>query len=101
MDDFNNHFVKNTIMYSTYEPEFIFAQLIGKLQDQDITPNIHSKKWKLTFDIFREQTEDEKKADLPQEGCRIRVELLKIDEDKVCIDFSRLNGNSWFFFQQF
>ena len=33
MDDFTNHFAKNTVLYSTYEPEFIFAQLIGKLQD--------------------------------------------------------------------
>ena len=86
-------------MFSTYEPEFIFAQLIGKLQDRDITPDVHSKKWKLTFDIFRDQTEDEKKAGLIQEGCRIRVELLKIDEEKICIDFSRLNGNSWFFYE--
>ena len=54
MDNFNNKISKNTVMFSTYEPEFIFAQLIGKLQDRDITPDVHSKKWKLTFDIFRD-----------------------------------------------
>ena len=54
MDNFNNKIAKNTVMFSTYEPEFIFAQLIGKLQDKDITPDVHSKKWKLTFDILRD-----------------------------------------------
>lgn len=54
LDDFKPHNTKNTVMYSTYEPEFIFAQLISKLQDKDCTPQVNDKKWKLTFDLMRD-----------------------------------------------
>lgn len=63
---------RNTVMYSTYEPEFIFAQLTSKLQDKDITPEMDQKKWKMKFNMMREQTEEEiNQVGEQNEGCRI------------------------------
>ena len=75
---------RNTVMYSSYEPEYIFAQLTSKLQDKDITPVMDQKKWKMTFDMMREQTEEEiSQVGKQNEGCRIQVKLLKLENDKT------------------
>jgi hypothetical protein len=57
---------KNTLMYSTYEPDYIFAQLISKLLDKDCNPTVNNKKWKLTYNLVREEVDG-----LPSEGCRV------------------------------
>jgi hypothetical protein len=62
---------KNTKFHSTYEAEYIFDQLKSKLQDFDITPDVNKNKWKMVFDMFKEQSDDEIKAELPQEGIRV------------------------------
>lgn len=67
----------------------------------DITPVLNKLKWKMTFDMFKEQTEDEQKAGLPQEGIRVQVNILKVDDERVCVDFTRVAGNSWYFYDQF
>ena len=93
---------RNTVMYSSYEPEYIFAQLTSKLQDKDITPVMDQKKWKMTFDMMREQTEEEiSQVGKQNEGCRIQVKLLKLENEKVCIEFLRLGGSAWLFQEQF
>lgn len=53
-------------MYSTYEPDYIFAQLISKLLDKDCNPVVNNKKWKLTYNLIREEVDG-----LPSEGCRV------------------------------
>ncbi len=72
-DDFNGEFklaafenvtAKHTCLYSTYDPEYIFSQLISKLTDRQCSPKINEKKWKLTYDSFKEQTQEEKQLEL-------------------------------------
>lgn len=62
---------KNTSMYSTYEPDYIFAQLISKLKDKDFTVDVNQKKWKLTYESVAESVDG-----FPPEGCRVQVKLL-------------------------
>ena len=47
---------KHTCLYSTYDPEYIFSQLISKLTDRQCPPKINEKKWKLTYESYKEQT---------------------------------------------
>ena len=60
---------KNTLLFSTYQPEVIFKKLIDKLEDCDVVPQVKDQKWKLTFERFREPDEEEKEANLPIESC--------------------------------
>lgn len=54
------HVSSNTCLFSTYDPEFIFSQLISKLTDRQCSPKVNEKKWKLTYESFKEQTQEEK-----------------------------------------
>ncbi len=49
---------KNTIFFTTYEPEYVFKQIISKLEDKDITPEVSHKKWKLTYNKIQELDDD-------------------------------------------
>ena len=83
-------------MFSTYDPDYIFAQLISRLQDDNINLEIDNKKWKITYDVVQEQEDG-----LQTEGCKVQVKLLKIDEKTLCVDFTRRGGSSWHFFEHF
>jgi len=53
---------KNTLFFSTYEPEYVFKQLIGKLGDKNITPEVLHNKGKLIYENKRVQADEEKEA---------------------------------------
>ena len=55
----------------------------------------------MTFDLFRTPYEEEKEAGLPVESCRVQVELLKVNDETTCIEFSRKAGSAWYFYEQF
>jgi hypothetical protein len=38
---------------------------------------------------------------LPQELIRIAAKIFKVDQTRVCVDFSRVAGSSWYFYDQF
>jgi len=90
---------KNTLMFSTYQPEVIFKMIIDKLEDFAVVPVVKDQKWKLTFDRIREQDEEEKEAGMASEGCRVQVELLKVNDENTCIEFSRKAGSAWYFYE--
>lgn len=62
---------------------------------------MNKSKWKMVFDMYKEQTEDEIKSELPQEGIRVQVKILKVDDSRVCVDFTRVAGSAWYFYDQF
>lgn len=33
------------------------------------------------------------------EGCRVSAKLLRVDDERICLDFSRVTGSSWHFFE--
>lgn len=90
-----------TELYSTYEPEYIFSQMMSKLQDRDVTPTFNEKKWKITYEVYKELKEEEQYDELPRAGVRVAVKILKIDDKRVCVEFRRLQGCSWFFYEHF
>ena len=53
-------------MFSTYDPEYIFAKLISRLQHYNINPEIDNKKWKITYYVVKEPEEGQ-----PTEGCKV------------------------------
>ena len=55
----------------------------------------------MTYDCLKVVTEDLKDSNLQQEGCRVAVKLLKIDDSKVCVEFTRKLGSAWLFIEHF
>jgi len=53
----------------------------------------------MTFDNVKKQSDEEINAKIPSEGCRVQVKLLRVDAERICIEFNRTMGNSWFFFE--
>lgn len=90
---------KSTAFFSSHEPAYIFSQLVSALQNMETDAKRDSKKWKMSFDIVKKQSDEEINAKIPSEGCRVQCKLLRVDEDRICIDFNRAMGNSWFFFE--
>ena len=99
---FNQGGVKrNTLLFSTYDPEFVFKSLIKALEDQDITPVFDYKKCKISFTKVYEQDDEELKAELPEKSCKVAVRLTQVEKEKICVEFQRQAGDSLYFFEQF
>lgn len=62
LEEFKPVVAKNTVFFSTYEPEHIFKQLMTHLEEKDIKAAIAENKWKITFRREKEQDQEEKAA---------------------------------------
>jgi hypothetical protein len=69
---------KNTKLFSLLPPEEIADQLISKLIENDIVPEIYEKKWKLTFTITRDLTDQEREFHVQPMFCKVQVRLCKV-----------------------
>ena len=49
---------KNTLLFSTYDAQYIFDCLIGKLEDRDLSVQAKPDKWKLTYEKEKRDEED-------------------------------------------
>lgn len=101
---------KNTQFFSTYETEYVFAKLVEYLDDHKIKPDYSETHFKLKFEKERMPEEDAeedaeqakaKKVDEAVEKVLMQVEIQKVDDSKICVDFKRKAGSSWLFFEQF
>ncbi len=83
------------MLFSTFDAQYIFDRLIGKLEDRDLSFQVKPNKWKLTY-----EKEGQDEEDMPQLYCKVSVKISKMDKN-LCIEFSRLGGDSMFFFEEF
>ncbi len=52
-----------------------------------IVQKISDEKWKMKFELA--------------EGLKVAVELLHVDEHTICVEFSRISGDSLEFYKQY
>ena len=106
-ETFNSKF-KSTAIFSTHKPETIIAQLSDALYNMSINYELNDKKWKMVFENTKrpEANEADDKAKPTEgkdikfmEGCRVSAKLLRVDEERICLDFSRVTGSSWHFYE--
>lgn len=64
----------------------------------EIEYKLNDKKWKITMLSKKPQSDEAEKLNFT-EGCRATVKLLSVDDEKICLDFSRQQGSSWHFFE--
>lgn len=91
--------VKQTAFFSYQEPKYIFAKLQDALSNFDAESKRDENKWKMTFKIEKKLTDEEKENKIRPEACSVTVKLLRCDADKVCCEFNRSTGSSWYFYE--
>ncbi len=76
----------------------------AKLGEKDVKPELHPKKWKLTYVKTRESEDTtETPSEAQPDFCKVQVHLLKVpgDTHQIAVEFSRLAGSAWYFHEQF
>jgi len=83
---------KNTELFSTYDPDTILETILDYLKEMGYDKFTVSKdKYKVKLQFINKE----------QEQGEMKVEILKADEKKVCIDFTKLDGDSLVFYKEF
>lgn len=95
LDAYEKVFATNTQFFSTYNPDMIEDALKESLENQSIEPVISDKKYKMKFEL---QTKDQG-GQLQQ--CKMCVRILKVDEQTVCVEFTKLGGDQIRFHEHF
>lgn len=100
MDTYQKLFNHNTEFFSTYNPDMIEEAFVKCLRKEKIEPKVNKNKYKITFTKLGkdEMVTDEEIED----NVEICMRLLHAEsEQKVCIEFTRLNGRKTTFFKLF
>ena len=94
---------KTTIIFSLLSADEIADQLIEKLIDLGCSPQVNDKKWKFTFTLTQERSDQEQESLVEATTCTVQVKFMRMgeDSDQICIDFTRLRGCAWLFYEQF
>lgn len=88
----------DTIVYSTYKAQDLFYYFMDAMTDNNAEINEKKdNKMKFKFKIFKEQTEEDKAIELPQEGLYVKFKINKVDENTAAMEFTKLAGDSLFF----
>jgi hypothetical protein len=90
----------DNVFYSTYRPDDLMKLFEEACKDKDIKYERDNKKSKLTFECLKEQTEEEKAIELPQEGFRAKVKFSEVEKNKVAIEFQKMAGSSDYYRDQ-
>ena len=87
----------------------MFAKLVDYLKDHQIKHTLSDKYFKIEFEAERMQDkiddgeEEEKEEGYIQAVEKVigKIEIQKVDETMICVDFSRKAGSSWLFYEKF
>lgn len=86
--------LKNTLMYTTFNPDIVENAIVKHLEDLEIKYKCNKEKYKIKFDI--EKTEKDIKSVV---GVCIRI--LKVDDEKSVIEFTKTGGDENMYLRHF
>ena len=78
MGDYESKSFSNSVIFSSLSGQEIADLIISKLSEKDIIPDLHAKKWKLTYTRTRELDDAEKQSEVQPDFCKVQVQLLKV-----------------------
>lgn len=92
MDEYIRIINKNTELFSTADPDLILDTLIQYAETQGYKNfQVAKDKYKMKLSLVNKEGEP----------CEMKVELLKADPEKICIDFTKTDGDSLVFYKEF
>ena len=84
MDDYVNVIAKNTELFLNSDPESTLDTILSYAEELGYTGYKLSKdKYKVKLPILNAKGEK----------IEVKIELLKVDEDKICVDISKIDGD--------
>jgi hypothetical protein len=89
MEEYDPLVQNNTHFFSTSAPTPIFIDL--KALVADASPSVSSTSWKMKFTLNLEKVGQ----------IEVVVNLLRVDDSTICLEFSRKRGNQLAFFEFF
>merc|ERR1711988_213257 len=88
-------FAKNTEFFSSCNPDTIEEALVEHLRKISIEPKINNEKYKIKYS-YVQTNQDETK-----ETIEVCVRILKVGDDQVCVEFTKLSGPNVLFHENF
>ena len=98
METYEQLFAHKTEFFSTYNPDMIEEALVNQLRKEKIEPVISKNKYKIKFTKLGKDDFDNNVAD-DIEFC-VRI-LLVPDEQKCCVEFTKVKGRQTTFLKHF
>lgn len=97
LDQYEKVFAQNTEFFSTYNPDMIEEALISHLRDtMKIEPSKISKdKYKIKFQLVTKGQGDQ------EQKTEICVRILKVSDQQVAVEFTKVSGNQTEFHDHF
>lgn len=94
--DYDESRARNLKFFSSFPPEELFLQIKQRLDENNQDFAISNKTWKLTLTAKREIANPE--GESFEEQASIQVEVLRVNDNKFCVDFQRKGGSSILFY---
>ena len=99
LEDYEKLFANKTEFFSSYNPDMIEEALHEHLrQKENVEPVISDKKYKTKFTLKTHYQCDQESQVQETEMC---VRILKVDDNTVCVEFTKLKGNQTTFLEHF
>ena len=88
-------FNTNTEFFSSCNPDLIEDQSLVNLKEHGVQPKISDSKYKLKFDIFSKDNSGN------NQEVKMTIRILRVDEQKYCVEFTKLAGDQIRFTEHF
>ena len=89
-------FAQNTEFFSSCNPDMIEEALVEHLRSKEkIEPAVNKSKYKIKFTLCTKGQDD------ITQNTEFCVRILKVDDEKVCVEFTKINGNNVLFHEHF
>lgn len=96
LESYEKLFANKTEFFSTYNPDMIEEALHEHLRTKEnVEPVVNAKKYKTKFTL---KTQDQGDQEQETEIC---IRILQVDEQNVCVEFTKLKGNQTRFHEHF
>lgn len=86
--------LKNTLLYTTFNPDIVENAILKHLDDLEIKYKVNKDKYKIKFDI--EKTEKDIKSVVG-----VCVRILRVDDEKSVIEFTKIGGDENMYLKHF
>lgn len=96
MDPYEPVFVQNTEFFSTYNPDMIEEAMLSYLAGTQIEVIVNNNKYKMKF---KKTVKDEETGEVNE--LNICMRIFKVNQDKSCVEFTKLDGSEIHFYQEF
>jgi len=96
MDPYEPVFVQNTEFFSTYNPDMIEEAMLIYIARTEIEVIVNNNKYKLKF---KKTVKDEETGEVNE--LNICMRIFKVNQDKSCVEFTKLDGSEIHFYQEF